>query len=156
MQSWLEMPNREHEEHTLRASSSVYVFCNEEKTSSEEAMDFRSPGPGLSVMHSNCMCTYRCTARTNTQVNMQGHRWRTSGNWLQKTPTHLMQVFLAHAYSCSGPLCLLLGSVKLRGHDSHLAIHQMLCLTDSTVNLLTSKSTIFMCYCTRTQPSLHM
>lgn len=43
-------------EHTFRASSSVYVFCNDAKISSEKAMDFRSSGPGLSVMHFNCRC----------------------------------------------------------------------------------------------------
>lgn len=50
---------------TLRASNSVYVFCNEEKRRRDAATDFTSSGPGPSVMHSNCMATYRCMAWAN-------------------------------------------------------------------------------------------
>ena len=75
-------------------------------------------------------------------------------NLVQKRSTHLVQVFLAHPYSCSGPLCLLLGSMEFRGHDLHHATHELLSLKGQHCSLVTRKDIELKCCCTRTQPSL--
>ena len=97
-------------------------------------MDFRSSGPGLTVMHFNCRCMCISDARHGTQRRyMVSMAHRDRGNLLPKRSTHLLQVIAAHSNACSGPLCLLLRSVKLRGHSGRPSRHcSQLAITVST------------------------